>query len=592
MNTYFSDKELFKILTRYTGKHKILVILTIILFIISTTLSIFSPVLFQYILNKIEFKNINLHLLLNLGYIYILLSIIAWLFNSIQFVVTTKLNARVVRDIRIDAYSGILKNKQSFYDMQKSGDLTSRIVNDTRELYEASRDIAWMIPNILRLLGTIAVLFYFSIYISVATLIVIPLILLAAVILGKYERKTSAVWRKNFGEVNQRFSEIMSKIHISKTFNREDENKIRFKEINEATYKASVKRGFAIFIFWPLTDLFKHLLLFMVLIVGTWEVQTHGLPISTFILYIILINYYYWPLINIASNYPKFQGAFANLERIANTTMRPDLYEENNGKIQPPISGNIEFRNVSFGYNENIVLHNISFDIKPGERVAIVGETGAGKSTIAALLVRLYEINSGKILIDGIPIQNFDLYYLRKSIGLVSQRVLLFKGTIRENLQVANPNATDNDIWDALEMVQAREFIELLPNGLDSMIEENGKNLSAGQKQMISFARVILSNPRIIILDEATANVDLYTEAKIQMAIEKILDTTTSISIAHRLTTILRSDKIIVIDKGRIIQIGTHDELVNQGGLYSEMYELYMQTQSAKYLNKIKIRKQ
>ncbi len=380
----------------------------------------------------------------------------------------------------------------------------------------------------------------------------------------------------------------MSKIQISKAFNREEENLLRFKNINEETYQASIKRALAIFIFWPMTDLFKHLFLFLILLVGSYEVE-RGLPIATFVLFILLINYFFWPLISIANNYQHFQSAFASLERIAIMSEDPEIKEEISGDLKADITGHIRFDHVNFGYTPDIeVLHDITFEIKRGSRIAIVGATGAGKSTISNLLMRFYEIEYGDIYYDDHSIKEFDRSSLRSEIGYVSQRVLLFKGSLRDNLLLANPDATDEKIWNVLEMVQAKEFIEELAGKLDFQVADGGKNLSAGQKQLISFARALLSDHKLLILDEASSAVDLYTESKIQEAIETLLNSRTSISIAHRLTTILNADTIIVLENGSIVQMGAHPILMEQDGPYKDMYELYLQTQSAKYLQKIK----
>ncbi|MHA2253240.1 MAG: ABC transporter ATP-binding protein, partial [Candidatus Kariarchaeaceae archaeon] len=453
-----------------------------------------------------------------------------------------------------------------------------------KELFESARDIAWLLTNAFRLITTLIVSFYFSLYITGGVVIFIPIVLIIAFFLGKWERRLSAVWRKRFGEVNARFGEVMSKIQISKAFNREEENLSRFKDLNEATYRASIKRGFAIFIFWPITDLLQHAFLLVILAVGTWEVQ-RGLPIATLILFLLFRNYFYWPLISIANNYHRFQGAFASLERIARISFDDELKDYDDGNLSADsLEGHIQFEDLIFGYDPSTpVLHNINFTVSPGERIALVGQTGAGKSTIAALLMRFYNYQRGSLLLDNKEITEYDLHSLRKNISLVSQRVLLFKGTIRENLLVALPTANDSDLWVSLDKVQAREFIEQLPDGLDTAVEENGKNLSVGQRQMISFARALLSDPKIIILDEATASVDLYTEAKIQDAIDTLLSDRTSISIAHRLTTIVKSDKIIVLEDGRIVQHGNHHQLVEYGGQYGTMYQLYFETQSAKF---------
>lgn len=587
----FSDKQLLSMLWSYIKKHKLLFLLVVSLLFISISLALVSPLIFNYVLTQAEqgeeIKYIEIPLLA-----YVIFSLSAWVLSSLEFMTVAKLNARVIRDMRIRAYHQVLLNKVPFFDQQKSGDLTSRIVNDTRELSESARDIAWVLTDVVKLLVTLAVMFYFSFRISVAITGMIPVVVIAAILLGKYERKVSRVWRKKFGAVNARFSEIMSKIQISLAFNRENENLKRFAVINEETFAASKKRAFAIFIFWPFTDLMKHALVFIILLVGTYEVQQHGLTIANLVLFLILANYFYWPLVNIASNYHRFQGAFASLERIAKVSEDVALIELSNGLVSADaINGQLQFRHLTFGYSPEInVLHDLNFTINSGESVAIVGHTGAGKSTIASLLVRLYDVDKeDSLLLDELPLSQYSLRSLRQNIGVVSQRILLFKGTVRENLQIASPDATDAELWAALDQVQAREFIELLPQQLDFIIAENGKNLSVGQRQMISFARAVLANPRIIILDEATASVDLYTEAKIQDAISTLLQNRTSISIAHRLTTILKSDKIIVLDHGRLFELGSHEELLAKNGLYAELYNLYLSTQSAEYLDTLRI---
>lgn len=586
----FSDRYLISIIWGYIKRHRMMFNLVVLALILNVSLALTAPIIFNYVLEAIEDgTDITNKFLLYAITGYIVFSVLSWLLRAIQFMSVAKLNARIVRDIRVDAYSSILENDISFFDKRKSGELTSRIVNDTKELHESGRELAWFFTSLFRISLTLVIFFYFSYRIALAASIFLPIILVIAIFLGRLERKVTAEWREKYGEVNSRFAETMSKIQISKAFNREEENLNRFEILNESTYKASVKRGFVIFIFWPITDVMQHALLLIILYVGIQEVEA-GMPIATLILFLILKNQFYWPLITMANTYHRFQGAFASLERISRVSRDPELLENDKGTLTAEnLSGSIVFDNVDFAYNPEIpVLQNISFEINPGDRIALVGHTGAGKSTVASLLMRFYDISSGNITMDGESLYDYDMTSLRKHMSLVSQRVLMFKGNIRENLLIANPDASDEQIWNVLDKVQAREFIEMLPNDLDTAVEENGKNLSAGQRQMISFARALLSDPRIIILDEATASVDLYTESKIQDAIDTLLDSRTSISIAHRLTTILKSDKIIVLEQGKIVQIGSHEELIEQGGLYESMYKLYLETQSAKYLNKIK----
>jgi len=587
-----SDVDHFKLLTIYIGKHRKLFWIIVFLMFINVIFSITAPLILNYVIEIIEIDNEELLNQLNLNGALLgfgVVAFLAWFFTSVQFHYVAALTARFVRDLRIDAYSNLIKNKIPFFDDQKSGDLTSRIINDTNELSEAGDSIAWVFTSIVRVLFVSIIFVIYSFEIALVAIGFIPIIFLLAYIVGNYERKVSKIWREKFGEVNSRFQEIMSKIQISKAFNREKENLKKFQIINEETYQASVKRGLAIFIFWPMTDLMKHGLMIAILWIGTLQVA-EGLPVATVILFLILINYYYWPLITIASNFQDFQGAMASLERISMISFDSNLHEDVNGNNSMPKEiSKIKFENVNFSYDENNeILKNINFEVNKGERVALVGHTGAGKTTIGSLLMRFYSIKQGKISINGTNINDINLLEYRERVSLVSQKVLLFKGTIRENLILSDKTINDEKIWEILESVQAAEFIELLPNKLDYVVSENGKNLSSGQKQMISLARALISKPEFIILDEASSAVDIYTEAKITKGIDAILSNSTSVSIAHRLTTIMKSDKIIVMEDGLIKEIGSHDDLIKINGIYSEMYNLYLSTQSAKFLEKIK----
>ncbi|MFX1514148.1 MAG: ABC transporter ATP-binding protein [Promethearchaeota archaeon] len=596
MRSKHSDRELLSFLWQYVKLEKGNFNKVVLLLLINTGLAISAPLFFREGLAIIEKLNTttntssNLRSLIITVFVYIILTIALWFTTAIQYVFMTRLNANVIKNIRIDTFKALLQNKVSFFDNHESGVLTSNITNDIQELYDTGDRFAYIVTSFLRLFAILCVLFYFSALLTLTSLIFLPIIFLIAVSLRKFQRRVEASWRKRFSEVNQKFSENMRSIAVSKAFNREEANLESFHELNEATYQASVKRGFAIFIFGPTSDFLRHLLLISMLFVGSWQVSRGDMPVATFYLFIFLLSYYYYPVIVLARNYNRFQALFANLSRILRITSDNPLEENYPDMLSAnELLGAIKFSSVDFSYiPDTPVLQKVSFHVEPGQRVALVGHTGAGKSTIAMLIIRFYEIIKGEIALDQQPIQNYDLHSLRKNIAFVSQRVLLFKGTIRENLLIANPEASDEEIWAALDAVQARDFIESLPKGLDSRVDEGGRNLSAGQRQMISFARALLSKPKVIILDEATSAVDLYTESRIQDSTDLLLEGRTSIVIAHRLTTILKSDCIVVLEDGVVKQTGTHNELVSEVGPYQEMYQLYFETQSAKYLEKIK----
>ncbi len=501
-----------------------------------------------------------------------------------------RLNSRVVNNMRIDAFNNVVYNSVSFYSQNETGVLTSALTNDIQELYDTGNNFAFIVANLIKLFALIIILFFFSPILTVISLLLFPTFFIVGFLLRKYQRRVEKEWRRNFGQVNQRFSENMRAITISKAFGREQTNIAQFVQTNEATYKSSVKRAVGIFIIGPINDFMRNLSLILILMVGSFQVSTGNLSLDTFYLFVFLIDFFHEPAAGLARNYTRFQSVFATIERVRN--LIDDKNKENlelGVDLPEFVDEPILVDHVDFEYEKGKrILNDVSFKINPNKKVALVGHTGAGKSTLAHLLMRFYEPTHGEIIIGANSFLEYKLQSLRQNFGLVSQSLFLFKGTLRDNLRFVNPTATDKVIWEVLEVVQAKEFIEELAEGLDSIVAEGGKNLSAGQRQMISFARVLLTKPEVIILDEATSSVDLYTESKIQQATDSLLSDRTAVVIAHRLTTILNSDLIVVIEKGRVLETGSHNELLERNGVYAELYQLYFQSQSAKYLDKIK----
>jgi ATP-binding cassette subfamily B protein len=591
----YSDGELIKYLWQFIPNHKKNFLIVCILMIINIAFTIANPLIFKNILELIDASNPNrdVGLILPGLVAYFLISIFNWFAIVFRRRFTFFLNTGIVRDIRIDSFNKMIENELQFYHNSESGVLISTLTNDVQEINDTGERFLIVIINLTRLAIVIGILLTYSIRLTLVSIGFLPISFFFFLALRRYRREAEKQWRKSFGDVNQSFSESMRSIAVCKTFAQEDENIKLFSKKNEKTYKAAIKRAFGIFIIGPFGDLFRHLLLVAILVVGMIELgkPDSTLNIASFYLFIMLLDYYFYPIINLVYSLNRFQAVLGILERIYDFCMKPGIHEQlTRGDDLDLVDGSLEFRHVNFSYtSEKEILRDISFHIEPGQRLALVGHTGSGKTTIASLIMRFYEIQSGSIIIDGKDIREYSLNSLRNQIGLVNQKVLLIKGTIRDNLLLANKKATEEELLAALDAVQAREFIDALPQGLDTVVSENGKNLSAGQRQMISFGRVLLGHPKMIILDEATSSVDLYTEAKIQDSTDLLLTGRTSIVIAHRLTTILKSDKIVVLNEGEIAQIGTHDDLVSIEGPYKEMYNLYFKTQSAKYLEQIKV---
>ncbi|MHA2502203.1 MAG: ABC transporter ATP-binding protein [Candidatus Kariarchaeaceae archaeon] len=589
------ERQYFRLLWQYVKRHRWNLFLTIIMLIITTVLTVSAPIFFNRAMEIVErFSRGTLEgdvigvLVLSLIY-YFLLTVLSWFSSATIVIFSTRMNAGIIGDLRQDAFESVLLNNMTFFDTTQSGNTVSILTADLNELYETGAAIAEVITSMMQLIGILAVLAFYSIPLTLASLAILPFFFFVTLLIRRYRRTAESNWRSNFGKVNQSFAETLRSIEVSKAFHREEDNVDRFKIMNERTYRASIKRGAAIFISQPVGDFLRNILLIIILALGSFLVSTQGLSVAHFYLFIFLLDFYYQPVRSVARNYTRFQSLFANLERVLGVTYNTLQTERDKGGTLQDFSGHLTFDNVSFSYDGTTpVLENISFEIKPQQRVALVGHTGSGKTTIASLVGKLYTISSGDILFDDTSQAELSPASIRSSIRMVSQDVLLFKGTIRDNLRFANPDATDEELWQAIDAVQAREFIDLLPDGLDSAVDEDAGNLSTGQRQMLAFARTILSRPKLIILDEATSAVDLYTEAKIQESTDLLLENTTSLVIAHRLTTIIRSDLIVVLDGGRVIETGSHDELMALNGSYREMYDLYFQTQSAHYLETIR----
>ncbi len=579
------ESKLWRLLWVWLKPDKKLLYALIVIMIINVTLTVLGPVFLQRAIALMETETdlepIQRTILLLTG-IFSLSLLFVFFVEMTQNIMIAKLNPRFVNRLRLDIYSKLLSNNTTFFDQSEAGHIVSRVTNDTNEIIDSGSRFAEAFSSLIIFIAVLTVMLLFNPIITLASISVAPLLLAAVIGLRRLQRRITRNWRNKLSSVNARFGEVMGSISISKSFGREKRNNALFKELNEKTYHAAKIRGIAIFALGPIQDFVTTLSLIIMLYVSALQVIA-GESIAVIFLFIMLRNYLYLPIRNIARSYNRFQSTFAALERILDLIRDNSLLEKEGGEHKKEdIKGNIVFENVNFSYLEDIpVLRNISFSLETGKTLALVGHTGSGKSTLVSLLMKYYEIQQGKIKIDSIPIEEFNTQELRSAIGYVSQDILLFSGTIRENLKLGNDSVTDQQLWDTLDIVQAREFIEMLPDGLDSQVVEGGKNLSQGQKQILSLARALLTDPKILILDEFTASLDIYTEAKIQKAIANLLKNRTSIVIAHRLTTILKADKIIVLRDGELIEEGTHLDLLENKKEYAEIFTKYFSHQLA-----------
>jgi len=583
----YSDRELIRRFGRYLAPYKWQLVIIIFTILVNAGISVLPPLMVRFAFDLLK-ESQEWVVVAPYAIAYIGLTILLWGLQVIQGILVTIVTQKMIKQIQMDTYMSLQEHDLSFFDKQATGKIMSRLTNDSQELNNMIMIVAQFISNFVIVFSVLGIMFYVNWRLTLVTLGMGPVVFLVGFFFRRFIRKRSGQWRAAIGEVNASFQESVAGISIAKAFGREEKSQEEFEVINEKTFQYARKRAFAITGIWPVMDGISILGVFAINLFGGWLVFNSLASSSTILLFILLLNRFLYPLMRVASQISTIQSGFAAMERIFSIIDAEKLVRNPPEPVVRSITGKITFENVYHQYEaDTLVLKGINLEIQPGETIAIVGETGAGKTTIASLLMRFYDISQGTIKIDDIDIREYDLQSLRSQIGLVSQDVFLFSGTVLENITYGKPDATLEEVQEVIRIVSADEFIAALPDGLATELGERGKGLSAGQRQMISFARTLLTDPKILILDEATAAVDAYTESKIQDALEKLLANRTSIVIAHRLTTIKNADRIIVLERGQIIEEGNHESLMAKGGHYSKLYETYFKHQSAEWLSEI-----
>lgn len=516
--------------------------------------------------------------------LYMLLILLGMFFTSyLQVYVTSYMGQKVTHDIRKALFRHVMRLPMRFFDTNPSGRIATRIANDTKNIAEFfSSVITSIIKDVVLLVGIIIVMLKLSLYLGLISLAVLPLIAFAILIFRYFDRIAYRKVRTRLAAINAFLAEHISGMAVIQLFNQEKRKAKEFDEVNKKHYKSLREQLLIFSIFRPLMDVVYNLALTVLIWFGAKGIIQHTLEFGVLYAFVSYIDMFFRPLKDIAEKYDIVQNALASSEKIFKLMDTPE--ETYNDEREPvrKISGEIEFDNVSFAYDgENYVLKNISFRVSPKEKIAIVGETGAGKTSIISLLNGLYRIQNGDIRIDGTSIYDLNLQSLRRRIGVVLQDVFLFSGTILDNIRLFNEEIPRQKVIEAAKYVYAERFIERLSKGYDTEILERGGTLSAGERQLIALARAVLYNAEILVLDEATANIDAETEMLIQQAMEKISNEKTVLTIAHRISTIRNSDRILVIHKGKLVEVGSHDELIKLGGIYADLYRLQYELDDA-----------
>lgn len=497
----------------------------------------------------------------------------------------TKVIGSMVAMLRDDAFTAAIGRDLAFYDRNKTGKIVSRITSDTQEFGDVLLFTSDVVSQLISIVFLLAILLDRSPFLTFLLIVTIPVYAVAAYGFRALARRVTRQGARAMAVVNDQIQESVTGISVAKNFRREAMIYDEFTEVNLLSYNTNLKRSVVIASIIPVMNVLSGISVAIILYFGASSVVEGIITAGTWYLFIQGVDRFLFPIINLVSFWSQFQQGLASAERVFALIDAENTLNQIDDKPGNDIKGHIEFKNVSFAYDaEQWVMQNFDLDIKNGESIAFVGHTGAGKSTVAKLVTRFYEFQKGDIQIDGQDIRTFNLQSYRSRLGIVPQAPFLFSGTIRDNIRYARPDVSDAEIEELANSVGDGEWLETLPEGLDSDVGERGARLSMGQRQLVSLLRVMIQKPAIFILDEATASIDPFTEMQIQEAIDLLLAQSTSILIAHRLSTVRSADRIIVLKDGAIIEQGSHESLMEQGGHYAELYNTYFRHQSLSYV--------
>ncbi|MFA7533170.1 MAG: ABC transporter ATP-binding protein [Tissierellaceae bacterium] len=577
-------KGTFSKLLDYLRPHRLKLIIVILFAMGSTIFSIIGPKvlgkvttkIFEGLISKmmgtggIDFDNI-----LNTISLLITLYIISALFSYVQGFIVTGIAQKVSYGLRREISEKVNRLPLKYFDKVSHGDVLSRVTNDVDTVSQSlNQSMSQIITSATTLIGVFVMMLSISWQMTIASLVILPLSMILVTNVIRRSQKYFTAQQKSLGEVNGHIEEVYGGHNIMKAFNAEEDVIGEFSRINDELYNSAWKSQFLSGLMMPIMNFIGNLGYVVVSILGGWYAVRNVIEVGDILSFIQYMRSFTQPIAQVAQISNILQSTMAAAERVFEFLDEEEEAEDSASPVAlTDVQGRVTFENVVFGYSEDkIIINNFSQDIKPGQKVAIVGPTGAGKTTIVKLLMRYYDLKEGKILIDGKDIANLRREDLRDNFGMVLQDTWLFSGTIMENIRYGRLDATDEEVIEAAKLAYAHRFIQTLPDGYNMEINEEANNISQGQKQLLTIARAILSDPKILILDEATSSVDTRTEIFIQKAMENLMEGRTSFVIAHRLSTIKDADSILVIRDGSIVEQGNHEELLKKNGFYAELY--------------------
>jgi ATP-binding cassette subfamily B multidrug efflux pump len=574
--TKLPKNQSIKKLTKLALPHLREIILAMLCVLLINAALILKPYILKLVIDDFLIKNVSsygMYSITNLGILYFIIVVLGSLFSIAQVNLINRAGQEIMRTLRSRVYKTIQLLPLSILDKTASGRLITRSTNDVEALSELYTDVIInLFQDVFLLIGIVYTMLALNVRLSFISFSVIPIMFFVVFLLKRKIKENFSKTKILIGKINGFMAENISGMKIIQIFRGEKEKNQEFQELNNAYLKTTVFQVWLNSFLKPAADFLQNMAVSILLWYGINKISNHSLQIGVLYAFTSYIKQFFNPISDLADNYTTIQSALVSADRIFELLDEEDNLENlDSGIPRSHIEGNIEFKHVWFSYtDEDWVLRDVSFKVNKGDTVAFVGETGAGKTTIISLINGFYKIQRGEILIDGININSIKLKDLRKNIAVVLQDVFLFSGDIRKNISL-NDDIDDDQIIEALKTSHSYEFVNNMANGIYEPVMERGNTLSAGQRQLISFARAIAHDPSIFVLDEATANIDTQTEKLIQRAIENVSMDRTTLIIAHRLSTIRNADKIIVLNNGKILEIGSHDELVQNEGYYNSM---------------------
>ncbi len=584
----YSDRELLRRIISYfkpqTGRMTWIIVLVVVLAVIGAAL----PVVVARMVDLLE-GQASLEAIFGVSLAVLLLGVGLWGLNWARRSLVVRAVGDVVLELRTRAFRAAAEHDLSFYDQFSSGRIVSRITSDTNDFGQLVVIVTDVASQIVQAIILGVVLFRTDLKLSLMLLAFLPVIFGIAAGFRTLARRVTRRGMRAMADVNAAIKETISGISIAKNFRQEESIFRSFDESNQQSYKVNVQRGFVLSLVFPTLNALGGIFTAILIYVGGLSAAQGIVTVGAWYLFIMSLDQFFFPVLNLSAFWAQIQSGLSAAERaFALIDADPNVVQTDKKDV-PHLKGHIQFDDLHFRYTDNEpILTHFNLTIQPRENIAFVGHTGAGKSSIAKLIARFYEFQQGRLLIDGQDIRSFDLAQYRRQLGIVSQVPFLFSGTVADNIRYAAPEVTDAEMLEMARKIGAGEWLETLPNGIQTEVGERGARLSMGQRQLVALMRVLMQKPAIFILDEATASIDPFTEWQIQQALNLILRNSTSILIAHRLSTVKAADRIVVMDRGRITEEGNHNSLLDQEGHYAMLYNTYFRHQSLAYVEKAK----